>query len=307
MKENPKITHFLYCPFTGLGLYGGFRGNRWLRNRIQIFKQFVVPSLLAQTSKNFTLWISWRREEKYNPYVKELKQWLDNIKDFKTIFTYSGICFWDDKYPDDKARERLAESLHNSLAEMFDAIGSCDYVYITIQPSDDLYHREMVEQIQLTFENMPDMQALGFRNGYIMNYKTLETAEYNPTTIPPFFTIKFPTPIFIEPWKHMEYTGPYKSHEYIADKLKFGFIEKRGFTVGCHSENISTYFNHPFKGQSVSSEILKDFGLESVMPLQIKTSIRKIIMRKLPHQWQRKLRYIFGERFVARIYDFLRA
>jgi len=309
--ESKKITHFLYTPFTGLGLYGGYRGSRWLRNRIKIFKQFVIPSLLSQTSKNFTLWISWRHEDRNNSQVKELKEYLDNIKEFKSVFTYCGVCFWDDKYPDNIARARLAEAVHGSLADLFEPIGVTDYVYMTIQPSDDCYHKEMVEQIQSAFEKMPDIQALGFKRGYMMNYQTKELAEYNPKTNPPFFTIKFPTPVFIEPFKHIDYTGPYKSHEYLGDKLKLGLIEQRGFIVGCHGENISTHFNHPFKGATLETwlrdKVLEEFGLNKIQPLKLKLSIRKILMRKLPHGWQRKLRYLFGEKFYAIIYDFLRA
>ena len=304
---EPKITHFLYVPFTGLGLYGGFRGNRWLRNRIKIFTQFVLPSLLAQTSKNFTLWVSWRHEDRHNPYVQRFKEFLETVTDFKTVFTYSGVCFWDDKYPDDIARSRLAEAVHGSLADLFEPIGVVDYVLMTIQPSDDCYHKRMVEQTQVAFDRLPEIQALGFKRGYMMNYRTKELAEYDPNTIPPFFTIKFPTPSFIEPWKHIEYTGPYKSHEYIGDKLKLGVIEERGFIVGCHGENISTHFNHPFKGAVVDSSILNEFGLGDVDPLRLQISLRKALMRKLPHNWQRKLRYIFGERFYSRVYNFLRS
>src|SRR3990167_11075759 len=176
--ESQKIVHFLYVPFTGLGLYGGYRGKRWLRNRIQIFKQFVIPSLLAQTSKNFVLWISWRHEERFNPLVKEFKSYLDEIKDFKTVFTYSGVCFYDDKYPDDKAKARLAEAVHGSLADLFEPIGVTDYVYMTIQPSDDCYHKEMVAQIQSAFEKMPEVQVLAFKKGYVMDYKTRDLAEW---------------------------------------------------------------------------------------------------------------------------------
>ena len=102
---------------------------------------------------------------------------------------------------------------------------------------------------------------------------------------------------------------PCPSHEYYKDVFgdKLGLIEQRGFIVGTHGENISTHFNHPFKGETVSSDLLKQFGLEKVEPLKLKISLRKIFMRKLPHGWQRKLRYLFGERFYARIYDFLRA
>lgn len=300
-----KIKHFLYCPFTGLGLYGGFRGDRWLKNRIQIFKQFVVPSLLVQTSQNFTLWISWRPEERNNKRVKELKSYLDNLG-LSNIFTYSGVCFWDDKYPDEVARRRLSENVLRSLQELFNEIGSVDEVYMTIQPSDDCYHKDTVKQLQELFRNS-DLQAAGFTKGYVMNYKTLELKHWNPKTIPPFFTIKFPTPIFIDPYKHIEYTGPYKSHEYIGDKLKFGKIDVRGFLVGTHGENISTVFNHPFAEDMIEPVDLSDFGLDGVLPLKIKYSVRKRILRALPYRVQRKLRYLFGERFYARLYEWLRS
>ena len=319
--EPKKIVHFLYCPFTGLGLYNGFRGNRWLKNRIQIFKQFVVPSLLAQTSKNFVLWVSWRYEERTNRHVKEFKKFLDGIQEFKSVFTYSGICFYDDKYEDKVARSRLAEAVHGSLAELFEPIGITDYVLMTIQPSDDLYHKEMVEQIQGAFDRNSKLQALGFTKGYLANYRTLEIREYNPNTNPPFYTIKFPTPIFIEPFKHIDYTGikhdrgkykagtPLPSHEYVGDVFgeNYGLIGQRGFLVGTHGENISTYFNHPFGGQEVDKSILEDFGLRGVQPIKLKVSLRRVVMRNLPYGWQRRLRYWLGERFFAKIYEFLRS
>jgi len=127
-----KVTHLLHCPFTGLGLYNGFRGNRWLKNRIQIFKQFVVPSLLAQTNQDFILWVAWRHEERKNKQVLALKQYLDEVG-LKSVFTYHGIAFWDDKYPDDVARLRLVDALHGSMASLVDVITE-DTVLLTIQP-----------------------------------------------------------------------------------------------------------------------------------------------------------------------------
>ena len=181
----------MYCPLLGLGLYKGHRGSRWLRNRIQIFKQFVVPSLQAQTSKNFTLWVSIRHQDRYDPLIKDLKEYMETIREFPTIFTHAGVCFWDDKYPDTEAQNRLASSIQGSIGELLSVMDtSSDFTYMTIQPSDDIYHKEFVEQIQKTFSDMPEMQALGFRKGFIINYPTLEVAEYNPTTIPPFFTIR---------------------------------------------------------------------------------------------------------------------
>ena len=99
------------------------------------------------------------------------------------------------------------------------------------------------------------------------------------------------------------------SHEYYPAVFgeDFGRINERGFLVGCHSENISTVFNHPFKGDEVDQEVLKQFGLYSVPRLKLKLSWRKWLLRKLPHRVQRKLRYIFGELIWQKVYNFLRA
>lgn len=199
------MKHFFYVPFTGLGNFNGYRGDAWLKNRIKIFKQFVAPSLLAQTNKNFTLWISWRYEEKNNPQVKELKDWL-NTTSLKSIFTYSGVCFYDDKYPDEEARQRLINSLHGSMGELINEIGEADYVAMTIQPSDDCYHSQMVEEVQTLLKDK-NTNACGYSKGYIMNYQTKEVKKYNPLTNPPFVTIKFDRETFINPLKHLLYTS----------------------------------------------------------------------------------------------------
>lgn len=288
-----KIKHLYYCPFTGLGLYDGFRGKRWLKNRIQIFKQFVVPSLLNQKDQDFVLWISWRWADKNNKVILEFKKYLD-LK-LNTVFTYHGLCFWDDKYPDAEARIRLLSSIHGSLGDLIDIVGNTDFVYMTIQPSDDLYRENLREELDRVFSD-PQIQVTGFIKGYIMDYSRGLVSEYNPATIPPFFTIKFPTFIFIDPLKHAKYTGPYKSHEYIGEKLRFEPINnQRGFIVGCHGENISTFWDHPFKGGPAGKWVLADFGLNEEV-LRVKLGIYRKIIKLLPHPIRRKLRYWFAEK-----------
>ena len=240
-----KVTHFLYCPLTGLGLYGGHRGSGWLKNRIKIFKQFVLPSLLAQTSKNFVLWVSVRYEDHYDNDIENFRQFLESITDFKTVFTYSGVCFWDDKFPDDEAHTRLIDAIHGSMGELFNVIGESESVLMTIQPSDDCYHKDMVNDVQEIFKNT-DYQVIAYQRGYVMDYLTLNMKEWNPKTNPPFYTIKFSRETFTDPLKHIEYTGPYKSHEYVGEKLKLFPIYERGFLVGTHGDNISTVFDHPY-------------------------------------------------------------
>lgn len=200
-----KVAHFLHIPFTGLGLYNGFRGNNWLKNRIKVFKQFVVPSLQNQSiqdmaHKGFVIWLAFRYEEKNNPQIKELKKWLDENINVDVVFTFSGICFYDDKYPDEIARNRLLEALHGSMGEILNVMGEAETVLMSIQPSDDCYRSTFVNEIQSAFRVNPKLQAIGYDRGYICDYKTLEIKEYNPQTNPPFYTIKFPRDIFIEPF-----------------------------------------------------------------------------------------------------------
>lgn len=313
-----KNKFILSIPFTGLGLYGGFRGNRWLRNRITIFKQFVIPSLLNQTDRDFVVWFQWRPEEKTNKYVIELEKYLKEIPNFNFVFTYEGICIYDDKFEDDIARAKLFNSLHKSLQYLFDHLPDCDEVYWLLQPSDDLYDKNTVALIRKAFKHNEKAQAVSYMRGYICNYRTKEISEYNPNTNPPFSAIRFPRDVFFDPSKHMKYislkedVGKYKagtpqpSHEYLPKCLETYYFEDRGFCVGCHGENISTYYEHPFKGKQVGSELLDNFGIINAPPLTLPVSYRKVLMRKLPYKWQRKLRYLIGEKLVSRFYEFLR-
>jgi hypothetical protein len=67
--------------------------------------------------------------------------------------------------------------------------------------------------------------------------------------------------------------------------------------VGTHGANISTTWQIPFKGESVSSEVLKEFGVYDVPPLKIKLSLRRRLYLSLPYRAQRKLRYWITEKF----------
>lgn len=313
MKQKLLVS----IPFTGLGMYGGFRGNRWLRNRIKIFKQFVVPSLLAQTDQDFILWVCWRRDEKTNKQVIELEKYLKGVFP-QVIFTYTGITFWDDKFEDSVAREKLFNTLRLGLPELFDTTAGAEEIIWLLQPSDDCYDRVTVDSVKRAFQSDDSMQAIAYTQGYLCNYNTLEILEYNPKTSPPFHAIRFPREIFFDAGKHMTYISlkedvaqykagtPCPSHEYLPRCLKTATFNGRGFLVGTHGENISTHFNHPYGGEKVPIDILHNYGLQNIKPLVLPVSIRKKILRKLPYRWQRKLRYIFGEMFVNKIYEWLR-
>ena len=136
--------------------------------------------------------------------------------------------------------------------------------------------------------------------------KTLMIREWNPNTNPPFYTIKFDREIFIDPLKHVEYAA-HKSHEYVPDKFKYGKIEERGFIVGTHRSNISTTFDHPYSGP-VCSNLLQDFGLEKVLPLNIRNSVKAQLFHKLPYRPKRKFRYWAEKsKVVSSFYNWIRS
>lgn len=283
------MKHLLYTPFTGLGLKGGFRGNIWLKNRIEVFKQFVLPSLINQSNRNFTLWIQWRPEEEGNHLVMKLQHTLASIRDFPFIFTYNGLCFEDDKYNRPLSLERLRANLTQTLPYLQEVVANDDTVLMTIQPSDDCFLSHAVEDIQARAKQIgipQTPQSMGYREGYMMNYKTLEIAEYarhdwktdgesryTTNTIPPFFTVMFPRSIFLDPEAHMKWTGPYRSHEYIGDHTKYYALKGPGFIVGTHGENISTTWTHRYKGKMLEGDekekVMLQAGLYGVEPLKL--------------------------------------
>lgn len=316
---------FLMVPFTGLGLYNGFRGNRWLRNRIKIFKQFVIPSLLNQTDRDFVLWVAWRPHERMNPYVNELYDYLAKIENFKFIFTYSGVPMYDDKYEDEEARVRVADAINGSLRSLINLAPEADEILWMMQPSDDLYDKLTVASVKLGFAANPQVNALSFTKGFICNYFTKEIKEYNPKTNPPFAAIRFPRGVFFDPAKHLAHislkkdSGQYKtgtplpSHEYLADCLVTGFFDGRGFMVGTHEDNISTVYDHPYAGSTQDKDAILDrFGIADVEPLKHSFSLRRKFFHALPYKVKRKLRY-FAERdwafrpLFSLVYNLLRS
>ena len=294
-----KICHFLYMPFTGLGLYSGYRGDNWLQNRIKIFKEYVLPSIFNQSNQNFILLISWRSEEKKNPIVKEFAKYLNHYRDLNFIFSYAGILFWDDKYSDNDAEWNLQKSLEKTLPYLKDVIGNANWVLFTIWPSDDMYLYNMVEKIQ---EIPLEEKAIGFKRGYIIDMMTKEISEYNPITTPPFYTIFFPKETFLNPDEYMKYIGRCKSHEYVGDFLPYQLFEERGFIVGTHTENISTTYNIPYRGRKLTREeagnVMRKAGILDA-PCLIGKSWKRLYF-KLPHWLRRKIRYYLGEKFWAK-------
>ncbi len=294
IPDKYNICHLFYCPFTGLGLHDGYRGDLWMKNRIEIFKKYTLKSILNQTNRNIINWISFREKDKDNPLVLGLIKHLKSLRDYNYAFTFGGVCFWDDKYPNDNLKERLEKT----LPALKETIAWRKYVYMTIQPSDDMYMRDMAEKIQC--EDFKENKAVGYLRGYILNSQTDQLAEYNPTTTPPFYTIMFTKEDFLDPEKHFELVKNLKSHEYIRREFDFFPYSDPGFCVLVHGENISTTWDISYKGREIKGNekeaILERFGIYDILKKNFlnklkqklsRQNIKMAIIRSLPVPIQR--------------------
>lgn len=249
-------THIIYCPVTGVGK-NPYKGNEWFLDRVNIFKNYTLKSLLNQTNKHFLLWLSFRPEERENPLIADLRYVL---KGCNYVFSYNGLMYFDDK--NEQNNLTLIDRLQKSLNKISTLQG--DFIYLTRIDSDDMFHKDVVQLIQ---DQEPSVKALTLQNGFVYNKDTNEVAEWNPLTNPPFHTIIFPREVFFDANKHIDWYEGFKSHEDIA-RLPHKVLWRgdnrldRLYMVLTHDPkmHISTSWSHPFKGQLVDID-LKEFGI----------------------------------------------
>lgn len=291
---NKSFVHLVLIPFTGVGLYGGFRGDEWFKDRIEIFKKYTLESLLNQTEKRFILWITFRPEEKNHPYVAELSDYL-KAKELDYVLTFDGLMYVDDKFVGGYSKfknygrivrecwrrknwtgfllmfeemrigknQTLERRLTSSLKELEKIFGDVEWIHVTRLDSDDMFHSHAIQEIgeASVFEG-----AYVYKNGYIYNADTKELAEYNPSTNPPFYTIVFPSYIFFNAQRYINYFKNFKSHEDIPKVFNIRQLTDGRYCVLTHNpkNHISTIWNHPFRGNLIlehKEKILKEFGI----------------------------------------------
>lgn len=286
-----KKIHFIYTPFTGVGLKNGYRGDEWFKNRIEIFKNYTLNSLLNQTDKWFVHWLSFRQEDYFNPLVTELEEYLKTIDKYNAVMTFDGLMYHDDKYSNafltrcmngariirDCVREKrlwmrgefselfynknktLLSRLRHSLSFLEKLYGRNDIVFLTRIDSDDMFHKDAVREINTI--PLYSHTALMFQNGYIYDINTKKVAEWNPTTNPPFHTILFSGDDFYDAEKHLAYYKDFKSHEDIPRVFDTIRLNEGKYCVTINQDHISTVWDHPFRGKEVAIAVLNDFGV----------------------------------------------
>jgi len=286
-------------PFTGVGI-PGYRGDRWFRERIEIFKTYTLNSLINQTDQTFVLWLTFRPEEKNSPFVKDLAEYLQKHKSkagIRWVMTFDGLMYHDDKFGGsliDKIKniarilrqawrlkswketnniwlvlqdknKSLPERLSNSLYELKKFLPEdIEEIYLSRIDSDDMFRNDFIETIKAT--ELKGKRAILCSDGYVYNKTRDELAEWNPTTSPPFHTLVFPAIYFFDAEEHLSFYRGYTSHEDMDVLFMAETLQDRMYCVLTHNprNHISTIWNHPFKGPEVVEnkvEILESFGI----------------------------------------------
>jgi len=295
-RKVRKFIHFVMIPFTGVGIGTASRRPNWYKERIEIFKDYTLKSLLNQENRNFILWISFTYREKRHPLIAELSHYLKSVG-IEYIFTFNGLMYWDDKFSGNIMdriwncgrvvrgcwRNNTWKDLFPSLKEILyndknstlkERIGKSldiirphfkdvDLVYLTRLDSDDMLHKLAIKEIQ---NALLPCEIFVFDEGFIYNKDTNELASYHPQTNPPFYTIVFSGDEFFDADKHLQKYKGYKSHEDIRKLFIPCYLPDYRYCVLTHNpkNQISTIWNHPFRGGVITEnkkEILSDFGI----------------------------------------------
>lgn len=252
--QNNKVI--IITPVTGKRTETGWRGQEWYDHRYEIFKKYTCPSMAKQTDRDFLWWLQFRPEEKHNPTTLKIRKELDN-SGLNYIMTFNGINFTDDKVPE--RNKNLAERLSAMFKEIPLYRGN---IYETMLDSDDTLHHDFVK----TIKEIPYQEkgAIILKKGYIYSNKDRLANWYNPTSNQNY-TIMFKSEIYYNPEKRLEYLDGLKTHEEVPEKFNCIELEDMYCSI-THGLNMSTEFGHPFQGEEIYNEdiknqIIKNYGI----------------------------------------------
>lgn len=162
MKKNNKFNHFVITQFN-LSKFPYGNGNsknwiQWTRDRIILFRNYCLPSLLNQTNKNFT-WLIYFDSET----PKEFDYFLDELRtiNFVKVYLANGFEHFTIRYLDDI----------NNLAS------KDEWIISTRCDNDDCLEKNAINTIQNYF--IPkDEFLISLASGYTLNTQDHTLSHY---------------------------------------------------------------------------------------------------------------------------------
>ena len=161
-----RFSHFVITRFN-LKLYARDKKNKpvrteqWLKHRFEMFEQYCLPSVAAQTCTNFT-WLCLFDEQTPEHYRQRIDSYRDDCPYFCPVFY------------DEHQTVQLSHSLHHTIAEIIEKQGKpVDYLITTNLDNDDSLSIHAVGALQ-QYIKMEDTQKqiYSFLYGYQYFTKT---------------------------------------------------------------------------------------------------------------------------------------
>jgi hypothetical protein len=233
-------------PVTGKTQHGdGFKGQDWFDFRAGVFEQYTAKNLHKQTDKDFLVWLQFRPQEKDNPTTKRFEKAL---KGLNYIITYNSPIMMEDKatWHNDNLIERSVSSLGALQGHIND-----DWVVEVGLDSDDMVRDDFVSYLKT--REMKNNGAFYMQKGWVYSLSD-RLAEWNNPRSMSIYAITYPRDIFLDAKKHFEYQKGFNSHEQIPEKFDAELLPDGMYCATTHGKNISTEWNHRFRGKEIYNE-----------------------------------------------------
>ncbi len=159
-----KFRHFLITQFNllhfplGTELKKGEEWIQWTRERIELFRNYCLPSLDNQSCKDFT-WLIYFDEQTPDEFT-----WI--IDELKSR-SYVKIRF--SKGNDGFMKDHISDIRHLSK--------SAEWIISSRIDNDDVFHKEAIKVIQEAF-HPTDEFMISLTSGYTLNLQTLKMGHY---------------------------------------------------------------------------------------------------------------------------------
>jgi hypothetical protein len=123
----------------------------WLKNRIQLFKNYCLPSVLGQTDKNFRWLIFFERDSE--PEIKFLLEQLETYSFIEAILV--------------NGYQEFQTGIPQFITERM--IGDPEWIVTTRLDNDDAIHKDFIFQIQQSLINPVHNTIFHFPNGLFLD------------------------------------------------------------------------------------------------------------------------------------------
>lgn len=139
-------------PYDNYGITPECLTQEWIDYRINIFMNFTLKSLKAQTNQDFFTFIRYSEQTK-----NIIKQALENYSPLPNNIKF------------------VTTTEYNNIVK--EIIKTYDYLYEVTLSSDDMYHKSFIQQL-VNYKPKPDTQVLICQNGYIYDSIQNRMAKY---------------------------------------------------------------------------------------------------------------------------------